>query len=1096
MSTKGYYQQPHIHQNKIVFLSEEELWLTTTNAEPARRITSGRGGSGHPFFSPDGQLIAFNSTESGPQEVYVVNANGGVPKRLTYFGNCIVVGWTPTGEIIFCSNAFSSFPRQQKLQLIHPETHKHSILTWGDGVHLHYGPENKVVLCRNSNEIAYWKRYRGGRVGAIWIDDSGDRLFKPLINTGGNVALPTWVNTRIYFISDHQFHGNLYSCLEDGSDLQQHTDHTDYFVRRISTDGKSIVYSCGGDIHHFNPQTNKATKLDIHTYSDRKWQREKYVSTAQHIEHYHSSGNGKHTVITARGKTMVMGNWEGSVHYLNNGKGRQRMATFFPKSHKILLLSDATGEECFEIHTLSEPQGIQQIQNPDAGRPIEFVISPDEKYVAFANHRYELYLLNLENEEYSKIDHSPYWMCKDLAWSPNGGWLAYCWPSSIYGQTSEIRMYNRKQNEYSSVTNGCYPDSKPSFDPDGNYLCFLSNREFSPTYDQVYFDLNFIWGDKPFLVTLRNDIKSPFIPTLELDDDQESETDDEESTETQENETEENNEQTTTTDDNKTADNETEEEQNDEDCDDPKDDEDDFIHIDIQGLADRILPFPVPESRYGDIIAAPDKVFFLESPSPQNESAQSTLQCYDFKKYESKDFLLGVDNFKIDQAQKTIIYQSGKKIRVHAISAGANLKTGNTNPCKKTGWLDLSRMILKVDPTQEWNQMFGESWKLMRDHFWTEDMSQVDWENIYHRYHKLLIRIAIRSEYSDIIKEMIGELGTSHAYEMRGDHRSSPHWRPGFLGANLQWDEQQQTYRIQKLLKGEPGLTTTTSPLFSPGLNIEKGDYLEAIDGQKPTTTTPPGSLLMNKSNKEVLLQIRKQSGETQHHLIKPISSERSLRYRDWVCRNRELVHERLQGQVGYVHVPDMGPNGYAAFHRDYLMESRKDGLIVDFRYNRGGHVSQLLIEKLSRKIIGYNCSRWGTPGTYPEHAVRGPIVGLTNEHAGSDGDIGPQVFKHLGIGTLVGTRSWGGVIGISPRFFHVDGGLTTQPEFAYWFEGLEWGLENHGTEPDVVVPFAPQDHAENIDPQLDKAMEIIQQQLQSIPPRPTFGNRPNLWKK
>jgi tricorn protease len=413
-------------------------------------------------------------------------------------------------------------------------------------------------------------------------------------------------------------------------------------------------------------------------------------------------------------------------------------------------------------------------------------------------------------------------------------------------------------------------------------------------------------------------------------------------------------------------------------------------------------------------------------------------------------------------------------------------------PGRRSGWLDLRRATIRIEPREEWAQMYHEAWRMQTEHFWDESMSGIDWNLVRERYAKLLPLVRTRAELSDLMWEMFGELGTSHAYEIGGDHRRPPEYRRGFLGADLEWDEEIEGLRILKIYRGDSWNRDSDSPLAEPGLDIHEGDAIVAVSGRTLTREQSLDELLMTASDREVQLTIA--SGKKRRRVIvRALRDERMLRYRAWVEANRRHVHDRTGGRVGYVHIPDMGPWGFSEFHRGFLSEFNRDALIVDVRYNRGGHVSPLLLEKLARKRVGYDVTRWGPPVPYPPESVGGPMVALTNQFAGSDGDIFSHCFKLYKLGPLVGKRTWGGVVGINPYHRLVDGTITTQPEFSFWFVDVGWRVENYGTDPDYDVDVAPQDTRAGRDPQMDKALELVAQLTASQNGKPKFDARPDL---
>jgi tricorn protease len=527
------------------------------------------------------------------------------------------------------------------------------------------------------------------------------------------------------------------------------------------------------------------------------------------------------------------------------------------------------------------------------------------------------------------------------------------------------------------------------------------------------------------------------------------------------------------------------------------------VEIDFEGIEQRIVGFPVPEGRYGQVWGIKGKVLFSSFPiqggldiawdSPEPE-ANATIEVYDFEEQKRDAIATGVTDFKVSTEKETLIYRSQNRLRVCAITPKDNAKPVDNEPGRKSGWLDLNRIRVSIVPPQEWKQMFREIWRLQKEHFWTEDMSGVDWDKVYPRYLPLVDRISTRSEFSDLTWEMQGELGTSHAYEMGGDYRKEPKYQLGFLGADFVYDAEAEAYRVEHIVRGDSWNETVDSPLNSLGVNVKEGDLLLAVGGQRVNRHCSPQELLVHQAECEVALTFAGSDSETRTVTVKTLADETKARYREWVETNHQKVREATNDRVGYVHIPDMGPQGYAEFHRYYFAEVHKEGLIVDVRYNSGGHVSQLILEKLARKRIGYDVSRWGKPEPYPADSLLGPTIAITNEHAGSDGDIFSHCFKLMKVGTLIGKRTWGGVIGIWPRHGLVDNSIITQPEYSFWFTDVGWNVENYGTDPDIEVEISPQEWNRGEDPQLDRSIALLLEQLEHHPVKlPDFGERPRL---
>ncbi|HRW06553.1 MAG TPA: S41 family peptidase [Caldilineaceae bacterium] len=1255
--TAGYYRYPTIHQNTIVFVSEDDLWTVPTAGGVARRLTSNLGAVTFPHLSPDGKWLAFVGREEGYGEVYVMAAEGGAARRLTYLSSsCRIVGWSPDGrDIIFCSNYGQVIGSEFGLfRIAHDSTTAAVVpIDCGPARSISYGPEGRAVLGRNTQDSSRWKRYRGGTTGHLWIDRTGDGNYERFLDQiAGNIASAMWITlpvanagaapeqtgesantpetsvlrTRIFFVNDHEGIGNLYSCDLAGEDIRRHTDHGDYYVRSATTDGEKIVYHVGADLYVYDIAQDRETKVAVTYHSPRVQRRRRFVDAARFLDSARLHPKGKAMAITTRGKAFAFYNHEGPVLQVGEREGvRYRLPEWTKDGNQLILVSDVSGEEVIEIYPEDPQDAPRRLEGLDVGRIVMLKLSPVANLLALANHRNELLIVDLENGAVTFVDRSPHRLIAGFDWSPDGHWLAYGYAATA--KTTAIRLYQVPDPKQSgippregtthTITEPILRDVGPAFDPDGKYLYFLSYREFNPVYDNLHFELGFPWGMRPYLITLQADLPNPFIPLPGIDDEAEEEDADGAGSDEHEDDHEEGDDvddalagdggngdendgpadeeafrtagtvartllntvqqashQFATHAVNRTEgggngghdpsgatagassspDDVAAEAQGAHDADEKRDsmeksEEAKGLQIDLEGIAQRILPFPVPDGRYGQIAGISGKAIFTMLPvegaldddlAPENEADEAgTLRCYTFADFKTETLADNVNWFQLSRDRKKLLYAWRRRLRV--LAAGEKPQT-DSGPSRRTGWIDLFRVKVSVEPQREWEQMFREAWRLQRDHFWSEDMSEVDWHQVYERYYPLIQRVSTRSEFSDLMWEMQGELGTSHAYEYGGDYRIPPHFSQGFLGTTFTWDQDAGGYRIGPLIEGDPWDRNSTSPLTAPGVDIKAGDVLWAINGQRLDETTPPAQLLINQAGQDVLLTLlprpTDQSGSGQNGaagaastaatettdvvpflpksireraapdeqetapakkirlrsvMVRTIDSEEKAYYRAWVNRNRRQVHEATGGRVGYVHIPDMGASGYAEFHRSYLAEVDRDALIVDVRYNGGGHVSQLILEKLARRRLGYDFSRWGGLDPYPADSVAGPIVALTNEHAGSDGDIFCHSFKMMKLGLVIGKRTWGGVVGISPRHALVDGTVTTQPEFSFWFADVGWSIENYGAEPDIDVDIRPQDYRAGADPQLARAIAEVMAQLVAQPTvMPDLATRPS----
>ncbi|MBV8171310.1 MAG: PDZ domain-containing protein [Candidatus Eremiobacteraeota bacterium] len=1114
MSNAGYYRQPTIAGDVIAFVCEDDLWSVPVSGGTARRLTAGLGECSTPRFSPDGRHIAFIGREEGVPEVCVIPSEGGDAVRLTYLGaeTCAITGWSPDGEsVLFATDGRSPFLRHTEAFAIDRRGGNPQPLNLGHLLSLDIAKNGAKVIGRNNNDPARWKRYRGGTSGEIWVDASGAGTFTKLPSLGGNTVTPMWVAGRIYFLSDHEGIGNLYSCKADGSDVRRHTDHDEYYVRFPSSDGTRVVYAAGGDLYVHNAASDTTARIEVSAPSGTTQTARRFVDAAPTLEHFAPHPDGRSLALIARGQPFTMPLWEEAVtHHGTGSRVRYRHASWLRDGLRFVAVTDEGGSEHLQIFWADDSQPAVNVSDIDLGRIVGLAVSPTADVVAVANHRHELAIVNLDSGQARVVDRSPGMRVSDLAWSPDGRWVAYTY--APHGDQSIIRVAEASTGNVRDITAPLRFDRSPAWDPDGKYLYFLSTRDFNPVYDALQFDLSFPFAMRPFLVTLRGDTPSPFVPKARAFDgapktpapheyDEPAHDDGPARTSAPGSTTDVLARVPTAT----KAETKPAEPAPPAPSESPKPSA--SVEIDFEGINGRVIGFPVDEGRYDQIAGAPGRALFTQFPVrgslghsfiKEDSHEDGTLLAYDFSEQRCGSLANQIGEIRLAADGRTLVYRSGCRLR--AINALEPLGDGDPRPpipddaSRRSGWIDLSRISVLVEPRDEWAQMYYEAWRLQREQFWDEAMSQVDWNVVRDRYAKLLPRVRTRGELSDLFWEMQGELGTSHAYEYFGDYRRPPSYRVGLLGADLAFDEASGGYKIKRILRGDSWNRDTDSPLAEPGLRVREGEIIVNVGGHPVNRQTSVEALLVNLAGREVALTLLDLEGVRRRVIVKTLRDERALRYREWVEANRRLVHERSNGRVGYVHIPDMGPAGFAEFHRGFLAEFNRGALVVDARYNRGGHVSALLLEKLSRSRVGYDIPRHGVPRPYPDESVAGPMVGLTNQFAGSDGDIFSHCFKLYKLGPLVGKRTWGGVIGIWPQHPLVDGTVTTQPEFSFWFVDVGWKVENYGTDPDYEVDVAPQDYRDGKDPQMDKALGLILDELQRKPVKlPSFDGRPNL---
>ncbi|HZD64819.1 MAG TPA: PDZ domain-containing protein [Acidimicrobiales bacterium] len=1096
MTSSAYLRFPALHNDLVVFVTEDDLWAVSADGGPARRLTADHLEVGRPALSPDGSLVAFTSTAEGQTDVYVMGARGGPPRRLTWLGEAAVRGWTPDGRIVMTSAAGQPFAVLAQPYALSPTPAPGAgptPLPYGPVTAVSYGPAGGVVVGRNTADPARWKRYRGGTAGDIWIDRGGTGDWHPLLerpsldgapSSGpafpGNLACPMWIGERIWFLSDHEGVGNLYSCAPDGTGLARHTDHEEHYARWAATDGARIVYQVAAAVWLYDPATGETRRLEVEVASPRTQRRPHFVDADRHLGGFALDRQGGSLVLDVRGKLVSFPPWEGPVTQHGQAQGvRYRLARFAGEA-AIVAVSDDGGEEGLEVH---DPHGdggpvVRRLPVPDLGRVVEVAPSPAGDTLAVTNHRNQLLVVAVADGATRVIDESGAGRPGDPAWSPDGRWLAYSFPASEH--TRQIKVAEVASGQVHQVTAPAFQDAAPVFDPRGRYLGFLSRRSFDPVYDALAFDLGFPRATRAYLVTLRAADPSPLLVRPAAGEDGQEREGGTPPTAPEGGDG-----------------------QGPEAVPTPR------VDIDLEGIGERVVALPFPAGRYEALVLLETKALVLSRPIEGALSrdifatgppANGTIESYDLAEDKHEILVEEVAEVVFSGDRSHLAYattdeEGGRQLRLLRAGAKPPEDTEHAPPGRAGGWIDLARPRLLVDPGAEWAQMLTEAWRLQREDFWVADMSGVDWEAVLARYVPLVGQVATRAELSDLIWEMQGELGTSHAYELGGDYRQPPEWTQARLGADLTWDPATSRWRVARVARGASWDPREASPLAAPGVAVAPGAAIVAINGQPVPAETGPGPLLANQAGQPVEMTVEGPGGTgTRRVLVPTLADERPLRYRDWVAATADRVHQATDGRVGYVHVPDMMARGFAEFHRSYLAEVERDALIVDVRFNAGGHVSGLLLEKLARRRIGYDVPRRGTISPYPAESVAGPLVLVTNEWAGSDGDIFTHGFQVLGLGPVVGTRTWGGVIGIEPTHPLVDGSLTTQPEYAYWFVDVGWGVENHGADPDHEVQVRPQDYAEGRDPQLETALALILDALAGHQPRrPDLTTRPRL---
>ncbi|WP_030377415.1 MULTISPECIES: S41 family peptidase [unclassified Streptomyces] len=1090
----GYLRFPHLHDNLLCFVAEDDLWLAPLDgsAHP-RRLTVDRTRTGHPRFSPDGLHIAYTTWRSLDPEIHLVPVTGGPARRLTYWGSTDtkVRGWTPPdadghSAVLAVTSHAEPFSHLTWAYKVATDGRPGRKLPWGPVTDIQVADldgERRTLLLTGTppHEPASWKRYRGGATGRLWLH--GRRL---LADLDGHLDAPMFIGDRIAFLSDHEGVGNLYSCAHDGSDLRRHTDHDEFYARHAAGDGTRIVYQCAGELWLVDDLSPGAVphRLDVHLCGPRAGRRTYQVPAAQHVDGVCVDETGRASAVVVRGSLHWLTHRDGPARTLTDTPGvRVRLPEMLGESGQVAYVTDAEGEDAVEIARLPRASGARPPRRLAAGRlgrVLEMVADPAGERLALASHDGRLLLVRVgEPEEpeaaegraegqevreerpaaceVTELIRSVNGPVRDLAFSPDGAWLTWSHPG-IGRSLRQIKMARiagpvtgpaggpvtgsatgPATGPVLDVTDGRFEDENPVFTRDGRYLAFLSWRGFDPVYDVHTGDLSFPLGCRPYLVTLSSATPSPFALNPEgrpaaggLD---------------------------------------------------PVENEDEAgdgtVIVEVEGLASRVTPFPVTASKYSALHpVAGGGLVWLRWPisgalgetfaNPDDLSGRPTLEHFNVGRAKKSELVGDLDWFAVSgDGTRLVVMDEGDLRAVPATEAGDG---------DSTVWIDLRRILHQVDPAAEWRQSFDEAGRIIRAHFWDPGMCGIDWDAILAQYRPLVERVASPDEFADLLREVLGELGTSHAYVAAARRNEGPphYQRPqGLLGADLVCRE--GSWVVRRILPGDSSDSRARSPLAGSG--IREGAVLTHVDGRPVDPLTGPYPLLAGAGGTTVELTFAP-AGETgggaaRRVAVVPLVDDRPLRYQHWVAKRREVVRELSGGKCGYLHIPDMGGSGWAQFNRDLRGEVFRPALIVDVRGNAGGHISELVVEKLTRTILGWDVTRDAQPVSYASDAPRGPVVALADEATASDGDMITAAFKLLGLGPVVGQRTWGGVVGMTGRHRLGDGTVITVPMNAAWFAAYGWSVENRGVDPDLEALRTPLDWAEGRHAQLDDAVHL-----------------------
>ncbi len=1072
---------PDVRGETIVFVCGEDIWTVPATGGLARRLTLDDGEERDPKLSPDGERIAFTGELDGNTDVYVMNRHGGQLTRLTYHpGADEVVGWHPTeGKVIFRSTR-QGWPRFPRLYLVAPDGSGLEEVMLHEAAQGSYAPDgSRIAYNRVNREHRTWKRYRGGTAQDIYLFDFTTREDRRLTDFRGTDRMPIWAGESIVFSSDRDRRLNLYAFDLGTEEVRPLTHHTGFDVRRPSGDGRRVVYELGGDVWMLDLATGETARVPIEIGPDAPEARPYIEDLDEWITEYDLSPNGRRALLVARGELFTLGREHGPTRNLTRSPGaRERGAVWSPDGRWIAYLSDATGE--YQVY-LIDPAGAgepRQLTHLEPGYRHALRWSPDGRRLAFADQTLRLYYLEIDTGRVVEVDRAAYENVdvalerkpiSDYSWSPDGRYIAYAMMDSTL--TYKIHIHDVARGENHLVSGDLFNDFEPVWSPDGEHLLFISNRRFEPTYcdfewEMVYKQMAGIYSltlraDGPALLPPRSD-EAPGGGSL---------------------------------------------------AERPRDvgAGGKRIWIDFDGLADRVEALPLPRGNYRALAVTESTVIYLDREEGDfnrfeyRSIGPRTLYAFDLGERTEEAVIDGIDGYRLAAGGEWILYrqrdsfgvipasmrsqaQDARRMRIEEREERERAQEDDDEGRRRRpvkGELDLSDLRMRIDPREEWRQIFREAWRMERDFFYDPDLHGLDWEALGRAYGALVDRATCRQDIRYIVGELIGELTTSHTY-VSGGHRRREAERVavGMLGADWEVDAEHGLYRFGRLYTVPDWTREITPPLARPGVGIRPGDYLLAVDGEAVTAQRNIYSYFQDRADRQVTLQVndRPAAEGARRVVVETLRDESALRYQDWMERNRRLVGELSGGRVGYLHLRDTYVGSAREFAKYFYPQTRKDGLIVDGRFNGGGLDPDIFLQRLDKPLLAFWTRRYSHDQTTPAVVTRAHLACLTNHRAGSGGDMLPMEFQMRGMGPVIGTRTWGGLVGISMGIDLIDGGRITAPDYRIYDPQGNWIVENEGVTPDIEVRLDPAEMTRGYDAQLRKAVEVVLEKIEREP--------------
>ncbi|MEO9483812.1 MAG: S41 family peptidase [Ekhidna sp.] len=1047
---EGYYRFPDVHNDKVVFSAEGDLWSVSIDGGLAQRLTTHPEEESFPSFSPDGSKILFSASYEGPLEVYSMPVNGGFTTRWTYERDgSVATTWTPQGDIIYATRAYNKKP-DLRLVKIDAESKVKSQIPLDQASEASYNADGSTMFfVRPGYHRNVTKRYQGGTARQVWKFTAGSgEAVKLTTDHAGESHHPMWHNGRVYFITDRDGTMNIWSMDENGGDKKQHTTHGEFDVRYANVSNGNIVYQMGADLWKYSISSNNSEKINITLATDLDQLREKWEENpSQYITSVNPDKDGSKIAITARGRVFVVPVKGGRmVSFVDKKSVRYRDATFSSDGKSVIALSDESDEFEF-VQMPADGLGTEKAITKDgnllryAGMP-----SPDGKWIAYDDLESNMFILNIASGISTKIstNQEGIW---DFSWSPDSQWLAFVQASA--NSMVQIKIHNVKTNASFDLTTDRANSYNPRWSPDGKFIYFISDRNFTTLVGspwgtrqpEPYFDVS----EKVYHIALQKGTRSPFRPKDELDTGEEKKPKKEAS-------------------DKKGKKGKSEETSSDEL----------IVSIDQAGIQQRLMEVPIKPGNYSSLAINDKALYMISRSTGVNASSDLIVAKITNEDVSTKTMVSGVNGYSMTQDGKKLMIAKSRNFYM------VNASTGKISDLSDSK-INLSGWKFPINPREDWKQIFTDAWRMERDYFYDQNMHGVDWDAMHAKYLPLVDRVTTRNELSDLIGRFVGELSALHTSVRGGDTRGDDkNISVANLGGVFTRDQAAGGYRIDYIYKVDPDYPDEKSPLDDPYLDVKEGDIITSVNGRGALSANDIGELVRNQEGKQVRLAIKRGSS-VKDIIVSPIGSTYNLRYRDWEYGNRKYVDQQSNNTIGYLHLRAMGSNDINQFYREFYPVFNRQGLIVDVRYNFGGNIDSFILEKLLRKAWMYWKGRSGEPYWNMPYAFRGHMAVLVNENTYSDGEAFADGFRELGLGTTIGTRTWGGEIWLNSANRLSDGGLARAPMFGVYADG-EWRIEGRGFEPDIEIDNLPHATFNGSDAQLDKAIEHLLQQIKEDP--------------